>query len=522
VNILLVDDHPANLVALEAILEPLGQRLVKATSGQEALRCLLHEDFACMLLDVQMPGLDGLETARLVHARESTRHLPIIFLSASSRHEAQVLQGYGTGAVDYVLKPLDAEVLRAKVRVFVELARRERKLREEERALRMREHEVLERERQQTEERLRRVVEASGTGTWEMDLRTQTVRADARLLALFGLPPDSHFSLEIILRGIHAEDRDRVSKAVADALAGKDEGYYHAEYRTVGPGDGRERWVEGRGQVLFDSSGKAVRFMGTGVDITARKTVEFERERLLQELAKAVRLRDTFLAVASHELKTPLTPLALRLAQLKREARAAQSGEHSRAREVQSLEIAEAQVKKLAVLVDGLLDVSRIAEGRLSFNLEEVDVSEVVRDTVSSMEPLATRAGTPILMGPMEKGIGRFDPVRLGQVVSNLLSNALKYGAGKPVHVAVESGVDAARLVIRDEGIGIEPEDMGRIFGKFERAVSERHYGGLGLGLYLTRQIVEAMGGFVKAESAPGQGATFTVELPLTGGRKAP
>jgi signal transduction histidine kinase len=112
--------------------------------------------------------------------------------------------------------------------------------------------------------------------------------------------------------------------------------------------------------------------------------------------------------------------------------------------------------------------------------------------------------------------------VRLEQVVSNLLSNALKYGMGKPIHVAVESRVDAARLVVRDEGIGIEPKDMGRIFGKFERAVSERHYGGLGLGLYVTRQIVEAMGGTVKAESTPGQGATFTVELPLTGGRKAP
>jgi signal transduction histidine kinase len=139
----------------------------------------------------------------------------------------------------------------------------------------------------------------------------------------------------------------------------------------------------------------------------------------------------------------------------------------------------------------------------------------VTREVLARFQPEAQRAGCELLLDTDGPVSGQWDRLRLEQVLTNLLSNALKYGAGKPVHLRVEQHEDRARLVIRDEGIGIQPEAMGRIFNRFERGVSERHYGGLGLGLYVTRQIIAAMGGTVTAESTPAQGATFTVELPL-------
>ncbi|MCY1014631.1 sensor histidine kinase [Pyxidicoccus sp. MSG2] len=241
-----------------------------------------------------------------------------------------------------------------------------------------------------------------------------------------------------------------------------------------------------------------------------------DNARLYAQAQRAIRLRDEFLSVASHELKTPLTPLALKLQGMKRSLPVESLGDAAE-RMRGDLELAQRQVRRLAELVDGLLDVSRIRAGRLQLELESVDLSALVRELVARYEPQAQRAWSRIFLEADPSILGRWDRSRLEQVVSNLLSNALKYGAGKPVHVQVAASEKTARLVVRDEGIGIEPQSLHRIFQRFERAVSERHYGGLGLGLYITRQIVEAHGGCVGAESAPGQGATFTVTLPLEG-----
>jgi PAS domain S-box-containing protein len=257
-------------------------------------------------------------------------------------------------------------------------------------------------------------------------------------------------------------------------------------------------------------------------DTTQEKRQASERERLLVQLRQAVRLRDEFLSVAAHELKTPLTPLALRLEQLLRAGRSTPPGQRDAARELKNLEVAADQVRKLAALVDGLLDVSRLAEGRPALSLEDVDMADVVREVVRDMEPQALRAGCTLQVAVQTRAVGVLDRVRVGQVVSNLLSNALKFGACQPVHVRLEVHGHHARLTVRDEGIGISSEVLGRIFDRFERGVSDRHYGGLGLGLYVTRQLVEAMGGTVRVDSAPGQGATFTVELPLKDAEAGP
>ena len=248
-------------------------------------------------------------------------------------------------------------------------------------------------------------------------------------------------------------------------------------------------------------------------DTSEDKRREAERERLLVELKEAVRLRDEFLSVASHELNTPLTPLSLRLQALARLTEV-EPGSPLAARLGQEVQVMGRQVKRLANLVRELLDVSRISTGRLTLQLEEVDLAEVSREVLVRLGPEAERAGSGLSLHVEGPVVGQWDRLRLEQVLMNLLSNALKYGAGKPVHVRVEQEEGRARLVVRDEGIGIPPEALGRIFDRFERAVSERNYGGLGLGLYVTRQVIDAMGGRVTAQSTPGHGALFIVELP--------
>ncbi|WP_224360320.1 sensor histidine kinase [Hyalangium versicolor] len=234
----------------------------------------------------------------------------------------------------------------------------------------------------------------------------------------------------------------------------------------------------------------------------------------LTRAEKAVATRDEFLSVASHELKTPLTPLSLKLQTLQRELLAPASV-LSPERTLRNLEIARRQVKKLVELVDDLLDVSRIGAGRLELHPARVELTELVRNAMSRFEAEALRVGSPLELEAASPVVSRVDPSRFEQVLDNLLSNALKYGPGKPVRVRLETQDSRLRLTVRDEGIGIPTEAIERIFDRFERAVSGRHYGGLGLGLYITRRIVEASGGTVVAASTPGQGATFTVELPL-------
>ncbi|MGZ3458169.1 MAG: sensor histidine kinase, partial [Archangium sp.] len=244
-----------------------------------------------------------------------------------------------------------------------------------------------------------------------------------------------------------------------------------------------------------------------------------DNARLFQQAQQAIRVREDFLAIASHELRTPLTPLQLQLQQLVRRAPQLALDEQAAAWMKQRFRLIQHQLQRLARLIDDLLDISRLVGGRLRLDLEPVSLPAVVRDVLERLreEGEVARHGSDIRLHLAEGPPGRWDRLRLDQAVSNLLSNALKYGAGQPIELSVRHDARHATLVVEDHGIGIPPEDQERIFGRFERAVSVRHFGGFGLGLYITRQVVEALGGTIHLESQPGQGATFIVTLPLAG-----
>ncbi|MBL0698909.1 CHASE domain-containing protein [Comamonas sp. JC664] len=261
-------------------------------------------------------------------------------------------------------------------------------------------------------------------------------------------------------------------------------------------------------------------FLITRSQVKARAASEAAREeqqRLTGEARTAVQIRDDFLSIAAHELRTPLTSLKLQFQLLYRGLRGGNTPDLEKLQ--QRLESCERQTTRLTTLVDSLLDVSRLARGRLELNLEPLSLDEVTQEAARRFETEAQSAGVRLTVDTPRAVTGRWDRMRLEQVITNLLSNALKYGHGAPVDVRVDSDGTHATLEVKDHGIGMSTEDAQRIFGRFERAVSSRHYGGLGLGLFITRQLVEALGGHITVTSAPGQGSTFTVVLPLAGPR---
>ncbi len=249
-------------------------------------------------------------------------------------------------------------------------------------------------------------------------------------------------------------------------------------------------------------------------DLAHRAAQAIDNARLYGEAQAAVAARDEFLSIASHELRTPLTALRLALENMRRVSSRDAIAKLSPEYVERVLATAERQGQRLENLVAALLDVSRIQMGRLELDVEEVDLASIVFDAAGSLEDEARQTGSTIEVRG-EPVRGYWDRLRISQVVTNLLANAVKYGAAKPVEVEFGPRGEGARLVVRDHGIGIEPADQPQIFERFERAVSSRNYGGLGLGLYIVKRIVEAHGGSISVESKPGEGSAFAVDLPL-------
>ncbi|MCP3140280.1 ATP-binding protein [Pyxidicoccus xibeiensis] len=251
-------------------------------------------------------------------------------------------------------------------------------------------------------------------------------------------------------------------------------------------------------------------------DLARRAATSLDNGRLYMEAQDAIRARDTFLSVASHELNTPLTSLTLNVQALRRdlEPRAASGGGAAQEALTPKVVAVQRQLSRLSSLVRELLDVSRITAGKLRLEREDLDLAAIAREMVPRFSEDAARAGCTLRLEAPGPATGHWDRLRVEQVLQNLLSNAIKYGRGHPIDVRVGADAERAWLTVRDEGVGIAPEGQARLFQRFERLSSERHYGGLGLGLWIVKQIVDALEGRIRVESAAGQGSTFTVELP--------
>jgi PAS domain S-box-containing protein len=498
-SILLVDDHPANLVALEAIMAPLGQDLVTASSGEAALRHLLQRDFALILLDVQMAGLDGFQTANLIKQRPRSKFIPIIFVTAVGRDAAHVFRGYSEGAVDYLVKPFDPDILRSKAKVFIDLHLKERQLRLQEALLREHERAALARA---SDERHRQLLDAMPQSIWATDRDGAVTFRNRAGLELHGADP-ALAGDDAVWAAAHPEDLHGVAEALRDGFARNEPFERQIRLRRASHGD--YHWYLVRMVPEVGSDRTVSGWIATATDIDEQKKAE-------QALREAIGLREDFLSVASHELRTPLTALRLEVENLLRFSRR-HVGAASPAIDARVGRI-NAQAARLNHLIDELLDVSRIAAGRLELQIEEVDLAVVVDEVRARLTGEAQRRGSELNVHVMGRAVGAWDASRLDQVITNLLSNAIKYGAGRPIEITIEAFDDRAVLTIHDHGLGISLEDQDRIFRRFERAAPSRNYAGIGLGLWIVRQIVEALGGTVRVESRPQLGATFTVDLP--------
>lgn len=495
-KLLLVDDVAANLTALSAIFEPLRCELVLASSGDAALRAVLEHDFAAILLDVQMPGLDGFETAALIRGRPRSRHVPIIFLTAVSKERDMIFRGYERGAVDYLVKPFHPDILRSKVSVFLEL----RQLRE---AVRVAGEETLRSERatlvQKSAHRYQQLVDGMSQCVWRTDADGEVELVNRVWREYTGLSSEQsrgsgwHVAL-------HPDDRAPVLERRRAAVETRDS--FEAEVR-LRRADGEYRWFLVRVVPELDDGGRVVARIGTATDID-------DHRRNREALAAALEAKDEFLAAASHELRTPLAAAKAQVQLSLR--RIDQHGASDRL--VRSLQVVRAQVDRMTRLVEDLLDVNRLRTGRLSLQLEEYDLIERIRAEVERLRALSP-AHELAIDAPDTLAIVA-DRDRIDQVLINLLTNAIRYSPdGGPVLVRVRPTDDGVQVAVIDRGVGVPPDKQETIFERFGRAHGAR-YGGLGLGLNIAQGIVEQHGGriWVQSTGRSGEGSAFFFEIP--------
>jgi signal transduction histidine kinase/DNA-binding response OmpR family regulator len=548
VNILVVDDLPDKLLAMEVILQSLGEQLVLARSGREALRRVLEFDFAVILLDVNMPDMDGFETARVIRQRRNSAHTPIIFVTAFG-DEIRASQGYQLGAVDYILSPVIPEVLRTKVGVFVDLFRKTEQVRRqaEERVTLAREQAA----RAAAEEATRRSLflaeastalantldfEATVSGLLRLavpylaDVAAVTVAADLAgpwhsEMAWVSQPADL---IQVRRLSAAEEPADDLWAAVARALA-SGEVEVLAGLETTCPGDpgGTARRLGSAAVLPLRARGRTLGVLSLGRgrarglspadvtlagDLAGRAAVALDNARLYRDIQESDRHKNEFLAMLAHELRNPLAPIrnAVEVLRVSNDG-----GTQHWARGV-----IDRQVRQMVRLVDDLLDISRITRGKITLQTEVVDVASVVAGAVETSRPLidARRQHFSVDLPP-EPVRTRADPSRLAQVISNLLNNSAKYTPEDGhIWLTVCPIGDEVVFRVRDDGMGIPVEMLSRVFDLFtqvDRSL-DRSEGGLGIGLTLVRRLVELHGGSVSAHSeGPTKGSEFVVRLPL-------
>jgi signal transduction histidine kinase/DNA-binding response OmpR family regulator len=574
INILMVDDSPTNLLALESILHAADRNLVSASSGDDALRYLLDNEVAVILMDVYMPGLDGLETAELIRGRDRSRNIPIIFLTADSTGGRHLSRGYSLGAVDYIVKPIEPDILRSKVAVFVELFKKTQEIKRQAQLL----HEKnLELENANLA-RLKMLIDlghelAAEHDPWrvlENSCRSARQIVGAQKAAVGVLNGDG----ESLRYFFHCDaSEDTVSSDGVPLVAQRALNRLMAERRTLRLNESDELLRDDEqtsgsvhsflGAPILSASGvcgwvyvlnklnaedfteadeRLAATLATQVaiayenarlysdaqrhaselqlEITERKQAEEERAQLLvreqaarAEAEQANRTKDVFLATLSHELRTPLSAI-LGWSHLVR------SGKLDEPQMSRAFETIERNARSQSQLIDDLLDVSRIITGKLEIELGPVDVCSVIEAAIDAVRPafeakeiqfeIVRESATCLVPG---------DANRLQQIFWNLFSNAVKFTPREgQVRVELKRCLARMRISVSDSGIGIAPEFLPYIFDRFRQAdgSTTRVHGGLGLGLAIVRHLVQLHQGSVEVESqGKDRGSTFTVSLPI-------
>ncbi|HYR34526.1 MAG TPA: response regulator [Burkholderiales bacterium] len=524
-NILVVDDLPEKLLVFSSILEELGQNLVMVRSGSEALREVLHREFAVILLDVNMPDIDGLETAKLIRQYKKSAHTPIIFITAYA-DEMQTAQGYSLGAVDYILSPVRPDVLRSKVKVFVELYQMQQRTRA------MAEAEVARQAAEEANRRANFLAHASHELGASLDLE-QGMR---RLLELI-VPHSADVAAvlvekepgEFVTLSAPAEDftpaplRAALATVLKLGESREDQGGEGLSATLCHPLCVGDRTI---GALALGYAGREPKDRLLLEELVARSAIALDNARLYstlqreiqrsrqaeEELQDANRRKDEFLAMLSHELRNPLAPIRNAVELMRRIGAAEQ-------RLVMARDVIDRQVTHLARLVDELLDVSRISQGKIVLKKEAVELSKIVAHSVETVRPMIDQREQRLSVEVSARPVWLLgDFARLSQVIANLLNNASKYTPeGGRIRLSATAGEGFATIVVEDNGSGIDAELLPRVFELFvqgERGL-DRSQGGLGIGLTLVKRLVELHQGRVDAHSeGAGRGARFKVALP--------
>jgi signal transduction histidine kinase/DNA-binding response OmpR family regulator len=551
-NILIVDDLPEKLLVFETVLGDLNQNLVFARSGADALRQILRRDFAVILLDVNMPDMDGFETAALIRRYKRAAHTPIIFIT-SYADEMQTARGYSLGAVDYIPSPVVPEMLRSKVRVFVELHILQRRIARQadervalaasEAALRLAEESTRRSSllaglshalsgvldlREGIRTLLTHVVPAlAGNATVALvDERGVVTHAATRSSLCEGdaasvdlLPsalPSAHFALLRQALETPSDAHAQASSFVDGALQMLP--LVHAD-RFLGG-----LWIDGEltplcAALLDEVAARAAIAFATASLYGALQVEIAERRQAESRLEEASRRKDEFLAMLAHELRNPLAPIrnAVELIRL---------AAPTEAKVRWAADVTDRQVRQLTRLVDELLDVARISQGKVVLQTQCLDLVTLVTQCIESQRDVMQRRRQTLTLSLPDWPVNlNGDATRLAQVVNNLLSNAIKYTPeGGAISVSVEhaqgSNSEFALLQVSDNGIGIDADLLPHVFELFEQGkrALDRTQGGLGVGLTLVQRLVQLHGGEVVASSAgPGQGSQFRVLLPCLG-----
>ena len=526
VNILMVDDRDDKLLALEATLEPLGHNLIKAKSGKEALRILLKQEVAVILLDVSMPGMDGFETAALIRQRPSSETTPIIFVTAVSASPNEMFQGYSLGAVDYILTPLVPDVLRAKVSVFVDLFLKTEQVRIQGERLRQMEQQQHQRALAEAVDLLEDQTKRNRFFTLALDMlgiadsEGYLLQVNPTWQKVLGYNPEELRSMSGVDL-VHPDDRPALDRHMEEMRTCATASAMEARFRCK---DGSYRWL----------GWTAAPFMAEDLiyifarDITSRKHAEQEIQRLNVELQHRVnalidvnRELESFNYSISHDLRAPLRSMQSFSQALLEDTESKLSPDA-----VDFLGRIMRSGRYMDNLLHDLLAYSRLA--RIDFDTGRVDLDQTLREVLNQLhKDIKDRKARIEVPAPLGSVMAN-QPI-LKQVLSNLIGNALKFvEPNKTPQITITGRVitfsdsdlrspasdSIIRITIEDNGIGIHPDHHKKIFGLFERLHANQTYAGTGIGLALVRKGIERLGGELGLDSSPGHGSRFWFELP--------